>query len=995
MPVEIVADDLEQALQIAFHRDEQAEVELAVLHKVDAPALRLKAFRSHQGIGHRLFKLAGAQRHDVLAVLREDRAEHLVEQQRDRLADLFIHRLFAGVELHAEDLLAAIASGRNAVEFHLSAGLKVLIALHLPVARRFNAQVGKLAGDAHSAHAAAGTHLLRVLDAVDAVGPELAVEAASCDMLRRAAQHHAPVRRHAQHLVILALKGKELSGQIALEDMPHQLAAEIFLLAVFLLGNIARIFQVAEQHIAERTVDDLHKIIDLARAYRILPDGLNRFALTEHIFAAAALKNEKLLAVFIRFCLTDPAQQVPCLRHRILAADADQLQLVGKLSFGDVAQAHAQEQPQRHVARRACIIRHDRRDRLRIGIEQPLVLRHIVVQQILRRDDVDKALSRCASCKLALDLEHIAALVLNDKVAVLPHRLVPHIVGYGKAAVHLVLIGGKIGIAQQIIVILPRDPVHILHRKRLATVPDGLFHLIFQRHKGKLRANAQIMRDIGQQTVLQVLAVRLPAHIGAGPLVPVRCADLRDIGHQQVRKRVHKAVAVAVGRAVGHVFFPAAADNGVQPHLRGRQQARRLDQHDHAHIEEEFLVLRMEVKLMYAGARHDAHVKLLFAVRQHADVPHPRNIRHGAQAAVEPRFDILLHAVPAENDQHLSVPEQIAVHCIERIGDQVVIERVVEQHALAPGKVQPRSQIARIHLQPCALLLIHISIVGVGNGVARLHSPRKTAVFLFVKQRGPHGRVFGSELIRKKLAQHAAQRRKVAEALRLFALGRDILLQLARDQPVEEKVQLAQHDHAEHRVEKRCHPLVKVELDRNAPHHSGNAGRRQKQRLQERSALRAVLLQQPCAAEGIVFVAQLSCLVRKPARLADRAQQWKAHQLQDDMTDEEQHIEYIEYDQLDAHIQKRRHQRRKHRHILHQLRYRKQQPAHLFIQVVHQEHRRRAVDEREYRQQELYAAVSAPDVRLAVDPQEECERQIGEQRFEERYQKFSHTAPPI
>ena len=382
---------------------------------------------------------------------------------------------------------------------------------------------------------------------------------------------------------------------------------------------------------------------------------------------------------------------------------------------------------------------------------------------------------------------------------------------------------------EQIVVILLDNPVHIRHRKCLSAVPGRVGHLMFQSGKGQFGAHTQIPGYVGQHPVLQVLPVRLPAHIGAHAVVSVGGRHLAEAGHQDVREGIHQAVTVFVHRAEGDIFpFPSARlHQRVEADLGGGNQAGRLHQHDKFHPREKVLVGLVELQVVDTGAGHNAHVQLLGGAGEHPHPPHLLHVGDRCEAVLTPLLQIVLNAMPAQHHQHLSVAQQGAVHGIGHIGDQVIVEGVVEQNALALQQFQTGHQIIAVQRPAPGHLTLHEQAVRLGNPI-RTGLPCMEQLLVGLKVRLHMGgvRPLGLELIPEELAQRLAQQRVVDHVFGLVVLPLHLVLFLfSFEQSVHKEVHLTQDENGEHWVKGNAQQLVAVQHPGDQHGQNGHAHR--------------------------------------------------------------------------------------------------------------------------------------------------------------------------
>ena len=356
---------------------------------------------------------------------------------------------------------------------------------------------------------------------------------------------------------------------------------------------------------------------------------------------------------------------------------------------------------------------------------------------------------------------------------------------------------------QQIIVVLLGDPPHIRHGECLAAVPCGGGHLILQRHEGQLRPHTQIAGEVGQHTVLQMLTARLPAHIGAGSVSPCGGGHLADADHQDMGQCIHQPVAVLIDGAIRHRAGAHVLRQRAQTHLRRGDQAGGLHEHHIIHLVEKLGVGLVHRQVMDAGAGDDAHIQRTGLLLQHTHTPQARQARDGLQALLTPGDDILLHAVPAQHDQHLPMAQQRVVHGIKGVGDQVIVKGVVEEDAAALQQIPAGDETALIHREAPVQQRAHIAAVQLHRlAHLLLHLRQQLIAGHIAVAQGSGGDIIRHQTVAKQAAQGLPQHRIVALAAGVVLLALQlVLLILLLQQAVQKVVNLAHEDHTEHREE--------------------------------------------------------------------------------------------------------------------------------------------------------------------------------------------------
>ena len=860
MPVQVVAEDGEDPAQIPLDGHQQAQVQLAVLDDVDAEPAQLGVPLALEGVGGGLLRLARHHCGDVGLILGEQGAEGLIEELGHRAADLGREQAVPVGKGDAQHLLAPVDPVGHAVDGDQAAPGKVVVLIQLPVGGGLHPDVGVLPDNVHPGDVHLVAHGLGVGDVGQVVVAHLPVGGPAGDVVGGPADQHLAGTGDPEHLVILAAEGEELAGQILLEHMAPQLGAQVVLFALLVLGDVAGVAQITQQGVDEGLVGDeegaLHPAllqgVFLLAAQDVHTEDRLRVPLGEDHGQIAQLVGPGGAAAGAA-----PADGLPQALRQLPLVQIGQHQLLADIGLGHRPGAQPQAEAQEDVALGGGVVGHDVGDGLGIGIEDAVVLQHVVLEQILRRDDVHEALVGGTGGKEPLHLEHIVPLVLHGEEVIPLHPGVPEVGGGPEILVHGLLGGGQTGVVEQVVVILLGDPVGVQHGEGVAAVPLGHRHLIFQGGKGQLGAHAQVAGQVGQQPVLQVFPVPVPAHVGGDPPVVLGGGDLGEAGQEDVGQGVHQTVTVLVGGAEGDALAlpPAAADDGVQADLGGGHQLGGLDEHHELHVLEEVAVGLMEGQVVDAGAADDAHVQLLGLVGEHPDVPHIRDVGDGGQSLPAPGRDVLLHRVAAQHDQDLFAPQHHPVHGVEHIGDQVVVEGVVEQDAPLLEQLQAGDQVVVVQLEAGPHLQAHEAAVGLHLGVvALLQLLEQVVVGAAVEQTGVHGGVFRAQLVTEQLRQHLAQQHIVADAVGPVGLAGEEGGHLLLVQAVQEEVHLAHDDQAEHRIEGGGEQLVPIEFagEEHQTHRQEEGG--VVHGLQVGAALAQVAAEIPAGAVRVLFI---------------------------------------------------------------------------------------------------------------------------------------------
>ena len=428
MPVQVIPDDFQHTGQVSLHRLQQPQIHLAVLNEVEAVGVQLHPVLPGHAVRERKFRLRGNGHGDIGVVFRKHGAEDLIKQQRNSLTHRPIHWLG---QIHTQDALVVVGAPGNAVDQHLSAMDEIVVPVHLPIRRRVHLQIRILADHPHPVDLPLVTHALGIDTAGDDIAALLAVGASAGDVVGSAPEQNPAVSGHRLHLIILAMEGEELSGQILLEDLTPKLGAQILPLSVLILGDVAGALQIPQQDLFEVRVGNVEVPLHLPGFHGELFLHADDVRPKLQGLAIGLPPQDPILGVVLAAGngAVDAAHQIPegvlhlalCLLH--------QHQLLAHLLLGHHAGAHPQAQPQYHIPHCSGIVGHHIGDGLWIRVEDAAVVRHVVLEQVLGRDDVDEALLGGAGGKVPLDLEHIAGLILHRDVLVFLDSGIPEVGG--------------------------------------------------------------------------------------------------------------------------------------------------------------------------------------------------------------------------------------------------------------------------------------------------------------------------------------------------------------------------------------------------------------------------------------------------------------------------------------------------------------------------------------------------------------------------------------
>ena len=758
-----------------------------------------------------------------MLVLRKERAEDFVEQDRQRIAHVVGKAAAERREIQLEDLLVPIVSyGDDAAVLiqDLLRADEVAVLLETVIAERFHVEVGEELAHAHPVDVENGTGTdSRVPEGIAA---DLAIRPAIRDVVGRSADQHVAVRREVEHFIMLAAERKELTGQHFLIDVIAQLGADKVPVARFVLRQVSGGTQIAQNGVQKRPIRTGDVGLDVSGEHVVffglrqdlrtdLPVGERERQTVGGSHGVFIALRERVQRLRVGKA---PIQRVPELLSDVIDADAENAQLFFDHRAANRPRLQTQQHTQYHVAFRARVIGGEIRDRLGIGLEDRRVDRHIIPQQIIGGDHVDKALFGRARGEHAQDLEHVVGFILHREIVGFGDGRAPGIGKGFEAFVERFLIARDAGVFGQLIVILPVDPVDVRDRKDFAAEPLRFGNLIFQRGERQLRARAEIAGNVGEQAVVQMLVVRVPTHIGGRAFVFVGGEHFGQVGHQHMRKGVNQAVRVFVAHAERDLFVPvfsAPADQQLQTDLGSRQQPRRLDDHAVGNLREKLRVSRKDRAVEHIGTRDDADIGLRGRFAQRFDLPEVGNVRDGADAALDPVDDLVFDRVAAEQHQHLVLPQQRLIHRIERVGDQVVVERIVVQHALALQQIDGGTDVVVVDLQSVAQLMAHVRGERRDRGIfVRFEPFHDLVVGRGTGQRVVDHGVFRQQFIAEQRAQRFAQQGVIDRLVGVVFLTDDGLQVFAPADALEVEIHFSHKDHAEHGIEHGAQILLQI-----------------------------------------------------------------------------------------------------------------------------------------------------------------------------------------
>ena len=178
--------------------------------------------------------------------------------------------------------------------------------------------------------------------------------------------------------------------------------------------------------------------------------------------------------------------------------------------------------------------------------------------------------------------------------------------------VNLVLLLRQFCKAEQLTMVLTQNPALVNQGYRLGRDPRHPLHLPLQGHQTHLGRGAQVMGHIGEEPVLQELAVHLPEHAHGGALGVLGGVHLHQVGTQGVGQGVHQAIGVLVKNAIGHRATAAQVlGQEAEPHLIGGKQAGGVHDHHKAHLLKKGGMARHVIRAAQLEEGHQSHVGLL------------------------------------------------------------------------------------------------------------------------------------------------------------------------------------------------------------------------------------------------------------------------------------------------------------------------------------------------------------------------------------------------
>ena len=1032
MPADIIGYDIQDTVDVPLHSVQQAEIQTAVFHDVDTAAGSL-GFGFHR-VGQRTDRVFGkeavvGQRDHEALVFGKQRTEHLVHQHGDGIADVIVQRAVVLGQLDAKEGLVGDVSvdpfHAFDIQLHGSRVAEIAVFRHLQISRRMYGDIRVLVHDLYAGdlarradtgvHAAVREHVLAVLTVI----------LAACDMVGGTADKDVAFGGEAVHAVILAVKGKELTGKIFLEHVAPELRAEVVVTALFVFGNVAGASEIRNELFNEALVLDGVDLFHLAGTQ--IEAFLNGDRLDTHADAlipaggelALGGKGNGVLVVFGDLCQryavgNGKPDLVPELLLQRIHVDVLKRKLFFDQRFGGGLDAHHQQELEHGIAAGAHEIGHDARDRLGVRFKDIGVIGHIFLQQVIGGDHVHKALLGGSGGEIADGLKHIEGLVFHGDVVVFLRLRAPEVGGRYEAFVHLILVGGQLGVLHQIEIILMVDPAHIRYRESLAAVPCGGGDLILERGERELGPDAQISRNGGQHPVLQVIVVHVPAHIRVDALMLSGSGNLGDGGEQDMAHRIHKPVAVFIAHAVNDIALAirlAFLHQHVDTDLRGGDELRGFDDHNVIHVVQKFLVGVVHLYVQHVRAGHDADIGFDRQLAERVDLPHERDVRNSLDAVVQPFLHVLFYGVAPQHHQHLAVVQQAAVHGIEGIWDQVVVERVVEQDALAAHQVVRRIEIVMVKLEPALDKRLIERAEGVFNAVVRIaEGLEHVLVGDFVEEIRIEPGIFNVELVAEQGAQKLLDERVVHRFLRPVVFAENAAAVFALREAVQKEPDLAQQDHAEHGVEHGLDQLVLIGIPAYDEQHRRNGDGRVIERAEKPSGLRILLFYAHHVVFFVALINEPGDRLIQPRFVFDRfSQDLDDDPLQEQIDQNDQRVRREKDPKVQIQRGKqlldpfRRLQKGVVQHVRDPADVRQprdpygdvgKQPQQPLVDAVQQAYDYNIVYQRHGGHRELLAAFDFLEVDLSAAQAQYDERQGGNDQFQYCYNMLNHTIPP-
>ena len=318
------------------------------------------------------------------------------------------------------------------------------------------------------------SHICVILPAAQDNVSHLTVIFSAVNMIRRSADHNPAVGRNRLYFVVLACKCQELARNQRLEYMTVQFCSDIVLLAFFIFRNVICILKSAGKF--RRLCLVFNSII----LFRFRPDAVSQ----QHFFEVNSEIDFVDAAVLFY-------QLFKCINGRLKAYAADH-QRVRDFFFAHLFSRHTHKQLQDCISLCSCIIRDNCRHSLRISNKRPRVLKHIIAQEIILADHIDKALLFCSCRKETDHFKQVLELILHNKERILRHSEIPEIRIHLKCLVEAFLADRQIRVAADLFIVLAGDPFHICYREFFSADPLRIRDLIFHGHRIDFGSDSQI-----------------------------------------------------------------------------------------------------------------------------------------------------------------------------------------------------------------------------------------------------------------------------------------------------------------------------------------------------------------------------------------------------------------------------------------------------------------------------------------------------------------------
>ena len=386
MPRQQVADNVQQAHEIAVDAYQKPEIDQAVLDNIDIRISVLRAERRKVSLRDRSLLRVGLYcRTDKVVEIGKERDKDLIEHDGDGRTDL----RRTALQFDTHDHLLLIPPRFNAVDqdfagiFHVSVVGKLIIPHGVNGDRCFSDLKADLPV------LLLRSRLLQRPERADVIMADLPVVLSSGQVIGRSADFHAALLGNGEHFIVLAVERQEHAGEEVLMHMTVQSCPEDALFRR-IFRHIVRNFQLRQDLVDKSTVADriehMFMQTEPVFGYAALPldhagDLSEQIGLLRRRPVGDAVRSARLLRDLK--IIQDDLCQTLFRRGVLVRVHAGQSQQIFQLLLRQLAG----DQPHDHFVDRvpgtSLVIWNNVGDRLRIVAEQIGVCRHIVLEQIV------------------------------------------------------------------------------------------------------------------------------------------------------------------------------------------------------------------------------------------------------------------------------------------------------------------------------------------------------------------------------------------------------------------------------------------------------------------------------------------------------------------------------------------------------------------------------------------------------------------------------------